>query len=113
MVKKNKITHKERVEKVKDFAGNNKVFTVIAVIITVFLLANFIFSKVNQSEKTSLPRSENSQNAVNEDAENQPQTSKIPKWEFHWLDLWIFAGVGGFCVIMIVRERKKAREELQ
>ena len=36
-----------------------------------------------------------------------------PHWRFYWIDLWILGGGGGFCLIKILQEKKKAKEKLQ
>lgn len=97
-------THKERVASVKGFIGRNKVFTIITIIAVVWLLGNFIFSKVEtNSNTTETPQSQN----------EVVEAEDIPKWQFYPLDFWILLIGGGFCTIMILREKKKAKEELQ
>lgn len=96
--------HKERVQKIRNFTEKNKVFTIMAVIAVIFLLSNFFFSKDN-TEK-NLPDTETVQA---ETEENPPKA----EWQFYWSDLWILAVGGGFCTVMIIRERRKAKEELQ
>lgn len=97
-------THKERVEKVKGFVGKNKVFTVIAAIVVIWLLGNFVFSKVDTSSNFSETEVQ-SQSEVAEE--------NTPEWQFYPLDLWILLIGGGFCTVMILREKRKAKEELQ
>ena len=41
------------------------------------------------------------------------ETEESAHWKFYPVDLAILAIGGGFCSIMIIRERKKAREQLQ
>lgn len=100
-------THKERVASVKGFVSRNKVFTVIAVIVVVWLLGNFLFSKVN-------PDSEVDTNSnVSQSEMADAETEQTPEWQFYPIDLWILLIGGGFCTVMILREKKKAKEELQ
>lgn len=98
--------HKERVQRVKNFTEKNKVFVIMAVVAVIFLCSNFFFSKEDTVEK--MP--ETSQSEIDENAE---KIAEKPQWQFYWTDLWILLGVGGFCTIMIIRERKKSKEELQ
>ncbi len=98
-------THKERVASVKDFVSRNKIFTVMAVIVVVWLLGNFLFSKVNPDSEVDT----NSNISQSEIAE----TEETPEWQFYPIDLWILLIGGGFCTVMILREKKKAKEELQ
>lgn len=97
--------HKERVRQVKNFAEKNKIFVIMAVIATIFLCSNFFLSKEKNNEIPETVQSEN--------AENTEENGSKPQWQFYWTDLWVLIGAGGFCTIMIIRERKKAKEELQ
>ena len=99
-------THKERVRSVKDFAEGNKIFTIIASLVIIYLLFNFIFSQDETQEReatTDKPASETVEQIEDSNSE----------WRFYWLDFWILFIGGGFCSVMIIRQRKKAREELQ
>ncbi len=97
--------HKERVQKVKNFTEKNKVFVIMAVVTVIFLCSNFFFSKENNDITPETVQSEA--------MENTEETASKPQWQFYWTDLWVLLGVGGVCTIMIIRERKKAKEELQ
>lgn len=97
--------HKERVQKVRDFTEKNKIFVIMAVVAVIFLCSNFFFSKEDDVKTSETVQSE----AV----ENTKETADKLQWQFYWTDLWILLGAGGFCTVMIIRERKKAKEELQ
>lgn len=92
-------THKERVTQVKGFVGKNKLFTVTAIAAVVLLCGNFVFTKADIAETS--------------EASSQSETEDMPEWQFYPLDFWILLIGGGFCTVMIIRERKKAKEELQ
>ena len=94
----------ERVEKVKHFVDRNKLFTLISVIVLIYLCSNFVFSKVNPDFHTD----ETIQTAT----ENDTTEEDSPHWQFYWSDLYILIGAGGFCTVMMIREKKKGREEL-
>lgn len=98
--------HKECVEKVKSFTEKNKIFVIMAVVAVIFMCSTSFFSKENNIETSETTQAEIDESSQKSD-ENQLQ------WEFYWSDLWVLLGVGGFCTIMIVRERKKSKEELQ
>ncbi|MBQ6041512.1 MAG: hypothetical protein IJL32_12190 [Oscillospiraceae bacterium] len=91
--------HSKRVEKVRDFTSHNKIFTVIAVILIVFLL----FRTVNRN--TQQPETEQTEQSVTDETEETG-------WRFYPIDLVVLGVGGGFCTIMIIRERKKAKEGL-
>ncbi|MDE6707611.1 MAG: hypothetical protein K2K06_06215 [Oscillospiraceae bacterium] len=95
----------KRVEIAKDFINKNKLFTVIAIITMCYLLCSFLFSKVNSDFSSNDVE-------INEIQETE-EKENIMRWQFYWSDLVILASGGGFCTIMIVRERKKERDNLQ
>ena len=93
--------HKKRVEKVREFTSHNKMFSVIAVLVIVFLL----FSTVNRH--TEQQETVQDRKTVTEETE-----AEETGWRFYPIDL-VVLGVGdGFCSIMIIRERRKAKEGL-
>lgn len=96
-------THKERVAGIKDFAEKNKLFMLLACIVVIWLLGNFLFSKASPEQN------EQDAQAVQTEAS---ETTELPEWQFYPIDAVILLVCGGFCVIMIIREKKKAKEEL-
>jgi hypothetical protein len=115
---RHRITHKERVELVKDFASKNKVFTVIAVIIVLLFAGTFMLGVVSEnSQDVALEEIQtgNSESSV-ENAESVEHDSNVqktlPQWEFHSIDLWILGIGGGICLVQIVREKRKGREQI-
>lgn len=96
-------THKERVARVRGFVNRNKVFTVMAVIAAVWLLGNFIVQKAPT----------NSNFSETEPSQSEAAEVELPEWQFYPIDFWILLIGGGFCSVMILREKKKAKEELQ
>jgi len=104
--------HKKRVEKVKDFTAKNKVFAIMMVVAVVFLLVNFVFTsdKNPQEEHDTAIISENAD--VTEEPAAVTQTQR-ETWRFYFIDLIVLGAGGGFCLIMILRQRKKTKEELK
>jgi len=107
--------HKKRVEKVKDYAGKNKVFVITMLVAIVFLLFNFVFVSndnpkiIHESEDVTISdNAEPEETAVTENTENKRET-----WRFYFIDLIILGAGGGFCLVMILRQRKKTKEELK
>ncbi|MCM1508090.1 MAG: hypothetical protein NC177_13305 [Ruminococcus flavefaciens] len=94
--------HNERVQKIKSFTEKNKIFVIMATIAVIFLFSGFFFSKENDVKTSETIQTENAE-----------ETVENPQWQFYWSDLWVLLGVGGFCTVMIIRERKKLKEELQ
>jgi len=92
--------HKERVQKIKSFTGKNKFFIVMMSIAIIFLCSDFFFSKENNDETTEISQSET------DETENC-------KWRFYPVDALILFIGGGFCVAMILKEKRKSKEELQ
>jgi Fe2+ transport system protein B len=103
--------HKKRVEKVKDFTAKNKVFAVMMVVAVIFLLFNFVF--VSRESPQIIPQNDVS---ISDNVENEAETAIEPQretWRFYFIDLIILGAGGGFCLIMILRQRRKTREELK
>ena len=108
--------HKKRVEKIKDFAGKNKVFVFTMIVAIIFLFVNFVIQPHNNN------RQDENQAAVCENGEvaaentvceiDEPAT-EIEPWRFYFIDVIILVAGGGFCVVMILRQRRKTREELK
>ncbi|MBR0484473.1 MAG: hypothetical protein IJJ69_06835 [Oscillospiraceae bacterium] len=94
--------YSERVAIAKKFVDKNKLFTVLALIAVCYLGGNFLFSKVNPDSDA-----EPIQEEVVETAEKNSL-----QWRFYWSDLVVLAVAGGFCTVMIIRERKKERDNL-
>ncbi|MDE6678548.1 MAG: hypothetical protein K2K02_05860, partial [Ruminococcus sp.] len=97
--------HKERVQKIRNFTGKNKIFVITTVVAIIFLFSGFFFSKENSMNTSEIVQVETSENT--EKADDKPQC------QFYWTDLWVLLSVGGFCTIMLIRERRKSKEELQ
>lgn len=102
---KPKTTYSQRVERLKQFTGKNKFFTLIALAVIIFLIANFLGSRMNQDAEPP-PKKDASQAEITEEIPPENQ------WRFYFIDLWIVGIAGGFCGIMILREKRKAREKL-
>lgn len=94
--------HSKRVERVRDFATHNKVFVVIAIILIAFLIFSTVSDKKNETP-------ESSQTEQNVSDETQ---SEDTGWRFYPIDLVVLGVGGGICSIMIIRERRKAKEGL-
>lgn len=98
--------HHQRVEKVKSYTEKNKMFVIIAIGIILFLIGNSIYTSINEVPDNGVSQSETS-TVEEEVTEDEPL-----QWRFYWIDLWILLIGGGVCTIMIIKERKKAKEGL-
>jgi preprotein translocase subunit YajC len=99
--------HKKRVEKVKDYAGKNKVFVATMIVAIIFLFINFVIQPNN-------PQRENHETTISDNSAIAETTAETQReWRFYFIDVIVLVTVGGFCTIMILRERKKTREELK
>ena len=99
--------HKKRVEKVREFTGKNAIFVIMAIVALVFLFSNIL-------SKSDTPPKENQAVITEEiESENPVTDSKIEPFRFYFIDLIILVGGGGVCVVMILRERRKTKEELK
>lgn len=131
-------SHKDRVEKIRETIDNNKVFSVVVVVLLFIIIGSIVTNKVSDYMKhksandTSISEEQTAADAniieMQDDVDtsiNDEETavdtninneSKIknekPHWRFYWIDLWILLGGGGFCLIKILQEKKKAREKL-
>ena len=94
--------HQKRVEKVRRFVSRNKVFSVLIVILVGFLL----FRTVSNSAEKKTPN-----NQATQTASASAESEKL-EWRFYTIDLVVLGIGGGFCTIMIIRERRKAKEGL-
>ncbi len=94
--------HAQRVEKVKALVSQNKLFLLIAVVLCLYLLG------------TVVPK----ERATNSTETDQTATEEtVPEDDTHWrfypIDLWVLGIGGGFCTVMILKEKRKARETLK
>ena len=92
-----KETQKKRAAGVRHFLSSNKLFVVI-----VCFAAVIIGSGLIRGEKVELP----------ENSTAQSEESAAPEWRFYPSDLVILLVGGGFCTFMMIRERRKAKEDL-
>lgn len=106
-----KEAHKKRVEKVTEFANQNKVFTIIAVIIAIYLLFSMVNNSIDRYNGKS-PENHTSQTEMITEETETSETEEGNQLHFYWIDLWVLLGGGGFCVIMIIKEKRKVREKV-
>lgn len=100
-----KVTHKERVERIREYSSKNKLFVIIAAAIILFLICgNFIGNE---------PKEQNTDKSVtNESKEDATSNDYTPHWRFYWSDLVIFTTCVGTYAVIKIRRCVKEREKL-
>ena len=88
-----------RADKVKRFISKNWLFLIIAVVLCLYLLVTAV---QKQNAEPSQEQTEVTQEVHEE-----------THWRFYPIDLWVLVIGGGFCTVMILKEKKKARETLR
>ncbi len=96
---------KERREKAKAFVNNNKLFVVIGICLSIYLISFFI-----KKDDTEIIRSTDTVTVIEEEAE-QEESDKI-KWRFYWSDFIVLVGGVGFCGYKIIQRNRKAKEDI-
>ena len=92
-----KDSHKKRAAGVQSFLSSNKLFVVIALVAAIIIGTGLI-----KGNTVEVPASET----------EQTEEATAPHWRFYPSDLVVLLVGGGFCTIMIIRERRKAKEGL-
>ncbi len=91
---------KQKKEAVKRFVSRNKLFVIIAAVLCLSLIG----SGIRTQRETD----------VAEEPTVQTETVQDDlQWRFYPIDLWVLGVGGGFCTVMILREKRKARETLK
>lgn len=102
-------TQKKRAADIRHFVSTNKLFMVIAIVIVIVLVSGMIHGNQKQyPQTTGTAQTEETEQQTEQNADEK----ELPAWRFYPSDLVILLVGGGICVIMIHRERKKAKEEL-
>ena len=76
----------------------------------IYLLSNLLIGDTKPTE-TVTPETSTSQSEQIIEEVTEPEEPL--QWRFYWIDLWILVVGGGFCSVMIIREKRKAREQLK
>ena len=86
--------HKKRAEKVRGMLAKNKAIAVLAVLFAVILLVKTV---------------------RNRPVQEQTKTTSIAEehWRFYPIDLAVLGAGGAVCAAMILREKRRAKEDLK
>lgn len=93
---------KERREKAKAFVNNNKLFVVIGICLSIYLVSFFI-----KKDDTEVIKSADTVTVTDE----QEEADKI-EWRFYWSDFFVLVGGAGFCGYKIIQRNRKAKEDI-
>lgn len=115
---------KSRKKVVQQQMADNKVFVVgVAIILLVLVfqaIANkdepdsseFIYPEEYVQQEDGQNDAEKVATSSNFSDEAEKMQPEVPQWRFYWSDLAILGVGSAFCGIMIIKERRKARESL-
>ena len=95
--------YNERAQRIERYILKNKLFLIIATVLVIFLIGNSLKPDTQKLPEKTVTETEE----VNAESEDEPL-----HWRFYSIDLWILLVGGGFCSMMIVKERRKAKEKL-
>ncbi|MDD5947199.1 MAG: hypothetical protein PUC41_05305 [Oscillospiraceae bacterium] len=100
-----KESHLRRVQAVRHYASHNKLFLIIATVLIALLICGIFVE--NEKPQTYHAADQEQTQVIEENT-----VEETAHWRFYWIDLGILLVGGGFCTVMIIRERKKARDTI-
>lgn len=95
---------RKRMDAIKKFAAKNWLFLCIAVVLCLYLIGTAVPKESDTGSTEATAETE---------VTEQVQYEEEESWRFYPIDLWVLLIGGGFCTIMILKEKKKARETLK
>lgn len=119
---KKKISYKQRVEKTRESMKKNGLFLIIVVIICSFFLITKLTEKKTNEPKVVVQQPNGESIVLSDDTDEEKLDKEQDlfntptdkgKWTFYWSDLIVLVVGSGICTVMIIKERKKAKEELR
>ncbi len=90
--------HRKRVEKVHGYFTQKRAITLFAILAAIALLFNLV---MNHQVKKS-----------NADAQETTASDTDETWRFYPVDLVVLGAGGGLCAVMMLREKRRCKEEL-
>ena len=88
--------HRKRAEKVRGYFSQKRAITLFAVLASIALLISLV---MNHQVKEMEPQ-------------ETAQTETAESWRFYPVDLVVLGAGGGLCAVMMQREKRRAKEEL-
>ena len=90
--------HRKRAEKVRGFFTQKRAITLFAILAAVALLVSLVMN--HQVKETDETEQETTASDTDE------------TWRFYPVDLVVLGAGGGLCAVMILREKRRCKEEL-
>ena len=88
--------HRKRAEKVRGYFSQKRAITLFAILASIALLVSLVMNhQVNETE-----------------LQETVQTETTESWRFYPVDLVVLGAGGGVCAVMMLREKRRAKEEL-
>jgi hypothetical protein len=88
--------HKKRAERVRGYFAGNEAIALITVLFAIAVLVNLV-----------------SQYQTQEQTDTEPETVQAEEhWRFYPVDLVVLGAGGGLCTAMMLREKRRAKEDL-
>ena len=88
--------HRKRAEKVRGYFSQKRAITLFAILASIALLISLV---MNYQVKETEPQ-------------ETIQVSEEEHWRFYPVDLIVLGAGGGLCAVMMLREKRRAKEEL-
>ena len=88
--------HRKRAEKVRGYFSQKRAITLFALLASIALLVSLV---MNHQVKETEPQ-------------ETVQSETVEGWRFYPVDLIVLGAGGGLCAVMMLREKRRAKEEL-
>lgn len=88
--------HRKRAEKVRGYFSQKRAITLFAILASAALLISLV---MNYQVKETEPQ-------------ETVQSETVEGWRFYPVDLVVLGAGGGLCAVMMLREKRRAKEEL-
>ena len=88
--------HRKRAEKVRGYFSQKRAITLFAILASIALLVSLV---MNYQVKETEPQ-------------ETVQSETVEGWRFYPVDLVVLGVGGGLCAVMMLREKRRAKEEL-
>lgn len=90
--------HRKRAEKVRGYFTQKRAITLFAILAAVALLVSLVMNhQVKESDV---------------DTQDTAQSETSESWRFYPVDLVVLGAGGGLCAMMMLREKRRCKEEL-